>query len=160
MTEIRFDCQHCGQSVEVSSGDRGKSFNCPGCRAIISVPWQSAPERPERKVKTEFLTHSEMKHFLAIPLTAVLCLVVGICLPEDLVPYGIAACFGLALLLFLTRSLWGDSIPEYLMTIGSYLAIAGLLCAKGDKLLLFGCTMAIVGSVLLVFKRLPLPPVK
>jgi predicted RNA-binding Zn-ribbon protein involved in translation (DUF1610 family) len=40
MDIIKFDCRHCGQSIEIQHGAVGQTFNCPSCNQWVTVPSQ------------------------------------------------------------------------------------------------------------------------
>ena len=42
MTEIAFDCPHCGQSLEADDDASGSELPCPGCATRVRVPSPSA----------------------------------------------------------------------------------------------------------------------
>lgn len=49
--DISFQCQHCGQSLEVEADGAGMIVKCPACNRDIEVP-KPAPEQPSPVVKS------------------------------------------------------------------------------------------------------------
>jgi chromosome segregation ATPase/DNA-directed RNA polymerase subunit RPC12/RpoP len=63
ITEIKFDCKHCGQPLAVDSDAAGMMVTCPGCESPIEVPrgdmaLAPAPRR-ERRPSPEALQASD-----------------------------------------------------------------------------------------------------
>ena len=49
ITEIKFECPHCGQRIAVESDAAGLSVECPTCQNPVTIPDRAAPIAPRRK---------------------------------------------------------------------------------------------------------------
>ena len=49
ITEIKFECPHCGQRIAVESDAAGLSGECPTCQNSVTIPHSVAPPAPRRK---------------------------------------------------------------------------------------------------------------
>lgn len=45
MTDTKFNCKHCGQSLEAPEDMAGDLIDCPACSQVIEVPFRRAPPR-------------------------------------------------------------------------------------------------------------------
>jgi hypothetical protein len=54
MSDVNFDCPACAQNIEAPLKMAGMQILCPGCRALLQIPWPSeaAAQRAQRKAKS------------------------------------------------------------------------------------------------------------
>ncbi len=52
MPDTKFSCIHCGQTISCDAGSAGARFDCPACRAAITVPESPTNFSPLKKDET------------------------------------------------------------------------------------------------------------
>ena len=38
MTDLKFECPHCQQRIQIEAKNAGRQIQCPGCNHLIRVP--------------------------------------------------------------------------------------------------------------------------